>query len=703
MKAIITGVNGQDGSYLAELLLSKGYEVIGIIRRSSTNTTMRIFHLLNNPKFQLVEGDVSDSSSVNSWFHDYGDIDECYNLAAMSHVATSFKQPKTTFDVDAIGVLNILEAIRNYSMITRFYQASTSEMFGSNVVFGITGNSFQNENTGFAPQSPYAIAKVAAHQMVQLYRKSYGIHASCGILFNHECLTENTPVIVRNTNSGMISITAINEIIPHRTSCVHGKKYSTYSSGNYEIWDGDCWSKIKTRTATWNDKTNDKSVHRILSRGGMYEATADHISFKDDSIEVKTSDLKIGDNLTLKNLPELNNRTIITLEEAEFYGLMIAEGYCKNKKAKFTNKDLVLVDRIKYLWPKISGGYFSVYNSVSGFTKNKDIINVSLFGNPEYLIKLEKEMYTKNGFKKIPDIIINSNENVINAFMKGYLLGDGVKSLLVKDDYQSMVTNSSVLAAGLWYIYTVFYKRRLTLHTEERKNSIYYYININIDDTQRKRKGPTKPLQEVKKITKLNYEGWLYDIETDSGTFSAGIGNTWVHNSPRRGEQFVTRKITKWIGEFCQWRDQEFKTISKVVVPNDCIHYGKPLYGPDEYPKLRLGNLDAYRDWGHAKCYVEAMHLMLQQERPDDYVIATGETHSIREFLEEAFIYAGLGDWKQYVVIDQQFVRPAEVDYLCGRADKAKKVLGWEPKVSFAQLVHLMVDHDKKEAAQKKN
>ena len=332
MKAIIFGITGQDGSYLAELLLEKGYEVVGITRRVSVPTLIRITHIL--PKIKIIEGDITDAFSVSNVIKEEAP-DEIYNLAAQSHVGTSFKQPSLTWDVTAGGVLNILEAIRYSGRKDdiKFYQASSSEMFGKNYNLreGFAEMiKFQDEKTPFAPQSPYAIAKLAAHHLVRNYRDSYGIFACSGILFNHE--------------------------------------------------------------------------------------------------------------------------------------------------------------------------------------------------------------------------------------------------------------------------------------------------------------------------------------------------------SERRGEKFVTRKITKWIGEFvASGMDKEF-------------------------PALRLGNLDAKRDWGHAEDYVRGMWQMVQHETPNDYVVATGETYSVRQFLDIAFKHIGIEDWQDLVVIDPEFYRPAEVDYLLGIPAKAKRVLGWQPEISFEQLVERMVDSDVEEA-----
>ncbi|MDF1763324.1 MAG: GDP-mannose 4,6-dehydratase [Oleibacter sp.] len=328
MRAIIFGITGQDGSYLAELLLKKGYEVVGITRRVSVPTLNRINHIL--PKIKIVEGDITDAFSVSNVIKEE-EPDEIYNLAAQSHVGTSFKQPSLTWDVTAGGVLNILEAIRYSGRKDdiKFYQASSSEMFGKNYNLreGFAEMiKYQDEKTPFMPQSPYAIAKLAAHHLVRNYRDSYGIFACSGILFNHE--------------------------------------------------------------------------------------------------------------------------------------------------------------------------------------------------------------------------------------------------------------------------------------------------------------------------------------------------------SERRGEKFVTRKITKWIGEFVA------SGMNK------------------EFPALRLGNLDAKRDWGHAEDYVRGMWEMVQHEMPNDYVVATGETYSVRQFLDIAFKHVGIDDWQHLVVIDPEFYRPAEVDYLLGIPAKAKRVLGWEPHISFEQLVERMVDSD---------
>jgi GDPmannose 4,6-dehydratase len=191
MKAIIFGVTGQDGSHLSELLLEKGYEVIGVARRCSNSNSQRLATSIKHKKFELLTGDITDTFSVKDILSSNGDVDEVYNLAAQSHVFVSFKQPTLTWDITAKGCLNILQSIVDLNLKTKFYQASSSEMFGKNYdesydEYNAPTIKYQDEDTPFMPQSPYAIAKLAAHHLVRNYRDSYGIFACSGILFNHE-------------------------------------------------------------------------------------------------------------------------------------------------------------------------------------------------------------------------------------------------------------------------------------------------------------------------------------------------------------------------------------------------------------------------------------------------------------------------------------------------------------------------------------
>lgn len=207
-KALITGITGQDGSYLAELLIEKGYDVHGIIRRSSSFNTERVMHIFkdiheDNVNFHLHYGDLSDASSLEKLI-DKIEPDEVYNLGAQSHVRVSFDIPINTVDIVAMGTMRLLEAIKNVGALknVRYYQASSSEMYGK--VLEIP----QTETTPFYPRSPYACAKVFAHYQTVNYRESYGLHGSCGILFNHESPRRGETFVTRKITRGIASILA---------------------------------------------------------------------------------------------------------------------------------------------------------------------------------------------------------------------------------------------------------------------------------------------------------------------------------------------------------------------------------------------------------------------------------------------------------------------------------------------------------------
>ena len=195
--ALITGITGQDGSYLAEFLLSKGYKVYGIVRRLSTPNYGYIEHILD--KITLIEGDLRDQASLNHAIK-LSKPDEVYNLAAQSFVATSWKQPELTSEITGLGVLKMLEAVRHFAPHAKFYQASSSEMYGNGA------ENIQDEQTKFRPRSPYAIAKLYAHWIAINYRESYGMFVCCGILFNHESPRRGIEFVTRKITDGVARI-----------------------------------------------------------------------------------------------------------------------------------------------------------------------------------------------------------------------------------------------------------------------------------------------------------------------------------------------------------------------------------------------------------------------------------------------------------------------------------------------------------------
>lgn len=198
-KAFITGVTGQDGSYLAELLLSKGYTVAGLVRRTSTSNMVNLSSIKDNPRLYLFTGDLSDGTSLNNALEDF-EPDEIYNLGAMSFVPTSWGSPEYTYEVNTVAVLKLLESMKNYVPNARFYQASTSEMFGK------VREMPQRESTPFYPRSPYGVSKVSAYWTVVNQRESFDLHACNGILFNHESPRRGIEFVTRKISNGVARI-----------------------------------------------------------------------------------------------------------------------------------------------------------------------------------------------------------------------------------------------------------------------------------------------------------------------------------------------------------------------------------------------------------------------------------------------------------------------------------------------------------------
>src|SRR5947208_12228405 len=230
-RALITGITGQDGSYLAELLLSKGYDVHGMVRRSSEEKFERIAHLRD--RIALHQGDLLDQFSIAAILARV-EPDEIYNLAAQSFVPTSWSQPVLTGEFTALGVTKMLEAIRHTLPSTRFYQASSSEMFGK------VREVPQNEQTPFYPRSPYGVAKCYGHFITVNYRESYDLFACSGLLFNHESITWHNPLMVRR--AGLVDVTTPSDLVPLRDK---GPSVQTFTPDGLEIWDGENWVEVR--------------------------------------------------------------------------------------------------------------------------------------------------------------------------------------------------------------------------------------------------------------------------------------------------------------------------------------------------------------------------------------------------------------------------------------------------------------------------
>ena len=653
--ALITGVTGQDGSYLAELLLEKGYDVHGMVRRASTEKFDRIEHIRD--RITLHQGDLLDQRSLVDALRASKPA-EIYNLAAMSFVAVSWIQPTLTAEFTGTGVTRMLEAMLEVCPEARFYQASSSEMFGK------VREVPQTETTPFYPRSPYGVAKAYGHFITVNYRESYDLHATSGILFNHECLSETTPLIVRQL--GIISIKTPADLVPLRRK---GQSTQSFTPNNVvEVWDGEDWTYVRTITATRRRRTDpDHELLSIQARGGVVDVTAHHTMLDDERATLRADTVEEGDDLAIAGwMPNSPSWTAITPEMAELLGLLAADGYVSENggQVRFTNNDFLIRCRAMELWSRVFLGLSRESIGTSGFDADSSVNVVNFSGASTIGPWLREQLYTRTAFKQVPPIVLNSDGDSQRAFLTGYYAGDGLK----KGNGDSIKTNSAVLAQGLCLMY-FNQQQPASVYVEQRDGRTYYQLNLrSAAKVGAKGQHLVRSPCEVRRVAPaaVPSDEWVFDLETESGVFCAGVGRLVVHNSPRRGLEFVTRKIT--------WHAAAIK------------------HGLTN--ELRLGNLDAERDWGYAKDYVEAMWLMLQRDIAEDYVIATGKANSVRECCEVAFDEAGLGDFEQYVTIDPAFVRPAEVDHLIGDPSKAERDLGWVPRTSFEELIRLMTRAD---------
>jgi GDPmannose 4,6-dehydratase len=477
-------------------------------------------------------------------------------------------------------------------------------------------------------------------------------------------VSSSTPILVRD--DGVIAVKAPVDLVPLVRK---GASVQNFIPKSFlEVWDGQKWTPITTITATRRRRTDpDHELLSIQTRAGVVDVTAHHNMLDADYVKIAAREVEEGAELAIcQDMPLPSGWTVVTEEMAEFLGLLAADGYVPagGTSICFTNNDPILRARVASLWSQLFVGQSREWSGTSGWNEDVQVGKVSLKGGGSAARWLREQLYTRNDLKQVPQLVLNASQAVQIAFLRGYYAGDGLK----QGCGESIKTNSPVLAQGICWMYHVN-GQPASVYVEQRGGKTYYQLNLASavrvgGRGQHLRRNPA----EVRRVTKavVSDDEWTFDVETESGVFCAGVGRLVIANSPRRGLEFVTRKIT--------WHAAAIKhRLAK---------------------ELRLGNLDAERDWGYAKDYVEAMWLMLQRDTAEDYVISTGEAHSVRNCCEVAFDEAGLGSYEQYVTIDPAFVRPAEVDHLIGNPAKAGRDLGWEPRTSFEELIRLMTRSD---------
>jgi len=706
-RALITGVTGQDGSYLAEFLLAKGYEVHGIIRRSSSFNTQRVEHIFQDPheldrRLVLHYGDLTDASVINQLMKKIHP-DEVYNLGAQSHVRVSYDIPEYTADVVGLGALRLLDAIRESGIKTRFYQASC----------------YDDHTRVLTTQGLKTYQDVRAGDLV------FTVNTT-----NNQLEVKPVKrVIISPYRGGMMRLKSRRFdllVTPNHQLLLHGTSGLFYSpAGDLQIPDKEQFysrkSSVKFPNPIWRGK----------------RSASTHLS--------QVAPCELPCNATKNLINEIETNDLFWL-----VGLYVGDGYCSPDKRSWRSGP-----KSQFIALRNSRGHFvaqrvvevvtypshNLYFAIPATDKSRQrlILWLEKYGM-EYHVAQQwvrcssyplahflRTCGTSSKGKHIPPWMLTYDREHLQALFEGLIGSDGhlrknqktytyttvsrtllsqVVELSVKLGLRCstsrkpgkdilFIKGQRILHASEAYVAHIsnnHHKRPITLYPSHIRSVPYAGVVwcLEVEDNHNflvERDGQyafcgnssemfgraaevpqreTTPFRPCSPYAAAKvFAHWTtVDYRQSYGIFACN-GILFNHESPRRGPTFVTRKITMGLANILAKRQR----------------------------KLYLGNLDAKRDWGYAKEYVEAMWLMLQQDQPDDYVVATGETHSVREFLEEAFSSQGL-EWRDYVEIDPRYYRPNEVDLLLGDASKARQRLGWAPKTTFQGLVRLMVEAD---------
>jgi GDPmannose 4,6-dehydratase len=709
-KALITGITGQDGSYLAEFLLEKGYEVHGLVRRTSVIERKRlkkIYHSFQDrdKKLFLHYGDMTDSSSIVRILSEVRP-EEIYNLAAQSHVKISFEVPEYTAECDALGVLRLLEAVRQLGLEkTKIYQASTSELFGK------VSESPQNEETPFNPQSPYGAAKLYAYWIIKNYREAYGLFACNGILFNHESPRRGENFVTRKITKGVAEIEKgvrkkilIGNLNAKR-DWGHAKEYieamwlmlQQPKAEDYVIATGETHSvrefieeafKVIGIQMVWEG--SGKTEKGIDSLSGEVKVEIDPAYFRPLEVDLLKGDItKAKKKLGWE--PKVKFRELVRImveADLENIGFVLRENCIENKIDEIER----LLKEIKLEKPKdphIHEPSLKKRALITGITGQDGSYLTELLVRKGYEVW---GMATSLEHPNIPSEIYNEI-HLKKADIRNFLEVKVVLKESNPDEIYNLAAQSSVEASfqdpkktneinfgGLKNILLSCKDLGISPKILQASSAEIFGGNKGEPLNEQSPKKPNNPYAE----SKLLAHNLIID-EREKGLFACNC-ILFNHESPRRGENFVTRKITKGLARI------------KLGLQD----------------KLELGNLDTFRDWGYAKEYIEAMWLMLQQPKAEDYVIGSGKRHSLRDFIQIAASKIKLEiksngkkgvdekylDEKGNVIIEinPKFFRPTEEYTSAVDISKAKRNLNWEPKVNFKQLVEIMVEQDLKES-----
>jgi GDPmannose 4,6-dehydratase len=626
-RAFITGVTGQDGIYLTELLLRKGYQVFGLVRGQNNPKLQLLRRVI--PGLQILTGDLTDLSSLLRALR-VAQPDEVYNLGAISFVGYSWENAHLTTDVTGKGVLNMLEATRLHCgddlSRVRFYQASSSEMFGK------AREVPQNETTLLWPRSPYGVAKVFGHYMTINYRESYGMHASSGILFNHESPRRGPEFVTRKITQGVARISlglqesiALGNLDPQRDWGFAGDYVEAM------------WSMLQQDTAddyviaTGETHSIREFLDIAFSRVGIDDWSG-YVTHDPQLLRPAEVDLLVGNSAKADDggggpRRARGYRRSCPMTAVLVTGATGQDGsYLVERLVNSGDQVHVLIresEPLGYLAPLVAAGLAHLHTGdLAAPGKIADLLRDV---GPD-------EIYHLAG---------------ISSVAQSWMMPVEVAQL-------TAVAVAHLLEAA-WQV------------SEDRGAAVRFLQPSSAEIFGATEVCPQDEFTPVRPSSPYGaakaFAHHLVGVYRARGLHAVSV-ILYNHESPRRPDTFVTRKITKAVAEISTGRSEP----------------------------LALGDLDLRRDWGWAPDYVDAMVLGARHNCPADYVIATGESHTIREFAEAAFAHVGIDKWERYIYSDPAFRRPSESFELRGDASRARKALGWGPTKGFRDVVAAMVD-----------
>jgi GDP-D-mannose dehydratase len=653
MRVLITGITGFVGSHLAEHALSAGAQVFGSIRWRSK--TENIEHLRS--QINVIESDLRDLSSVQGLLA-AADPDYVVHLAAQSFVAASWQTPAETLYTNTVSQINLLEAIRGRPKKPRFLVIGSSEEYGLVLEEELP----VNEMNQLRPLSPYAVSKVAQDLMGYQYWKSYSLPIVRSRAFNHS-VSRWTPVFVQDDRTGLIDIRYISEL----------RRYKPFGYlGGHLLEDGTVvWDMRRHETSVWANGKWTKIIHlschplregqrvlRLVSGAGIVEVTGDHsvmVPGSTHNVAVSARHLSVGDRVAMADLPR-GSRMFVHEDVAWLLGFFVAEGCITNGKIRIYNQDRKPLERCR----EILLAHFGID---SYFVEGERGVWRLTIRKPETCAHwLQPQVYASDGNKRVPRSILNAQADAKLAFLRGYNEGDGLKAGYGSYEFKSFKTKSPILVLGLCYLVANTTRQRVCMNTEVRPTGIYYLINLNSESEAHANWGRHLEVPEdiIKKIEEVRYDGEVWDFETEDHVFHAGLGRNLVHNTgPRRGEVFAESNFAKQVAE---------------------IEAGL------REPVVRVGNLDARRDYSDVRDIVRGYWLLLERgELGEVYNLCSGKSWAIQEVLDFLLSHSAVSGIK--VEKDPARLRPSDVPNLLGDASKIRKALGWQPEIPFEQTL----------------